>query len=122
MDDLNIVPPSAYPQPIILTEPSITAPVKTAIRISRSPSLTRQTAWRAGAAVHVIQYDTEYKRFVQKRAKGSGEAVARACVAKEPAKIVYYILKNKSQYKGFKGQPIIRQKSQQWPRVQSPFA
>jgi transposase len=74
------------------------------------------------AAVHAIQYYPEYKRFFQKRAKRSGEAVARTCVAKELAKIVYYILKNKSQYKGFKGQPIIRQKSQQWPRVQSPVS
>ena len=74
------------------------------------------------AAVHAIQYYPEYKRFFQKRAKRSGEAVARTCVAKELAKIVYYVLKNKTQYKGFKGQPIIRQKSQQWPRVQSPLA
>jgi transposase len=74
------------------------------------------------AAVHAIQFYPEYKRFFQKRAKRSNEAVARTCVAKELAKIVYYILKNKSHYKGFKGQPIIRQKSQQWPRVQSPVA
>jgi transposase len=74
------------------------------------------------AAVHAIQYYPEYKRFFQKRAKRSGEAIARTCVAKELAKIVYYILKNKSQYKGLKGQPISRQKSAQWPRVQSPAA
>jgi len=74
------------------------------------------------AAVHAIQYYPEYKRFFQKRAKRSGEAIARTCVAKELAKIVYYILKNKSHYKGLKGQPISRQKSAQWPRVQSPAA
>ncbi len=74
------------------------------------------------AAVRAVQYYPEYKRFFLKRAKRSGEAVARTCIAKELAKIVYYILKNKTQYKGFKGQPIIRQKSQQWPRVQSPHA
>lgn len=74
------------------------------------------------AAVHAIQYYPEYKKYFQKRAKRSGEAIARTCVAKELAKIVYYILKNKSHYKGLKGQPLSRQKSAQWPRVQSPDA
>jgi transposase len=74
------------------------------------------------AAVHAIQYYPEYKRFFQKRANRSGEAIARACVAKELAKIVYYVLKNKTEYKGLKGQPISRQKSQQWPRLSSPNA
>jgi transposase len=73
------------------------------------------------AAVHAIQYYPEYKRFFQKLARRSGEATARTVVAKELAKIVYYALKNKTQYKGFKGQPISRQKSQQWPRLSSPL-
>jgi transposase len=76
----------------------------------------------ADAAVHAIQYYPEYKRFFQKRNRRSNEAVARSCVAKELAKIAYYVLTNKSQYKGFKGQPISRQKSQQWPRLSSPSA
>ena len=71
------------------------------------------------AAVHAIQYYAEYKRFYQKLARRSNEATARAVVAKELAKIVYYILKNKTQYKGFKGQPISRTKSMQWPRLSS---
>jgi transposase len=74
------------------------------------------------AAVHAIQYYPEYKKYFQKLSRRSSEATARTVVAKELAKIVYYILKNKSQYKGFKGQPISRQKSKQWPRVQSPDA
>jgi len=73
-------------------------------------------------AVHAIQYYPEYKRFYQKLARRSSEPTARTVVAKELAKIVYYILKNKSQYKGFKGQPLSRIKSMQWPRVQSPDA
>jgi hypothetical protein len=48
--------------------------------------------------------------------------VTRTVVAKEIAKIVYYVLKNKTQYKGLKGQPISRQKSQQWPRLSSPLS
>lgn len=74
------------------------------------------------AAVHAIQYYGEYKRFYQKLARRSNEATARAVVAKELAKIVYSILKNKTQYKGFKGQPMSRIKSLQWPRLTNPDA
>jgi transposase len=74
------------------------------------------------AAVHAIQYYPEYKRLYQKLVRRSGEATARTVVAKELAKIVFYVLKNKTQYKGLKGQPISRQKSQQWPRLSSPDA
>jgi len=73
-------------------------------------------------AVHAIQYYPEYQRFFQKRARRSNEAIARTVVAKELAKIVYYVLKNKQPYKGFKGQEISRQKSAQWPRLSSPNA
>ena len=73
------------------------------------------------AAVHAIQYYPEYKRFYQKLARRSSDATARTVVAKELAKVVYYVLKNKTQYKGLKGQPISRQKSQQWPRLASPL-
>jgi transposase len=76
----------------------------------------------SGAAVHAIQYYPEYKRFFQKLARRSNEATARTVVAKELAKIVYYILKNKTSYIGLKGQPISRQKSQQWPRLSSPLS
>jgi transposase len=71
-------------------------------------------------AVHAVQYYPEYKRLFQKLSRRSNEATARTVVAKELAKIVYSILKNKTHYKGFKGQPISRQKSQQWPRLASP--
>jgi transposase len=74
------------------------------------------------AAVHAIEFYPEYKRLFQKRVKHSGEAIARIVVAKELAKIVYYVLKNKTEYKGLKGQPVSRQKSQQWPRLSSPNA
>jgi len=71
------------------------------------------------AAVHAIQYYPEFRSFYQKLARRSNEAVARTVVAKELAKTVYYILKNKTHYHGFKGQPISRHKSQQWPRRSS---
>lgn len=71
------------------------------------------------AAVHAIQYYPEFRFFYQKLARRSNEAVARTVVAKELAKIVYYILKKNTPYQGFKGQPISRRKSQQWPRRSS---
>jgi len=74
------------------------------------------------AAVHAIQYYSEYRCFYQKLARRSNQAIARTVVAKELAKIVYYILKNKTDYQGFKGQPISRQKSLEWPRLSSPHA
>jgi transposase len=73
-------------------------------------------------AVHAIQFYPEYKRLYQKLARRSGEATARTVVAKEIAKIVYSIVKNKTQYQGLKGQPISRHKSQQWPRLSSPLS
>jgi transposase len=72
------------------------------------------------AAVHAVQYYPEYKRLFQKLTRRSNEPTAYAVIAKELAKIVYYVLKNKTPYKGLKGQPISRQKSQQWPRLSSP--
>jgi transposase len=72
------------------------------------------------AAVHAVQYYPEYKRLFQKLARRSNEPTAYAVIAKELAKIVYYVLKNKTPYKGLKGQPVSRQKSQQWPRLASP--
>ena len=74
------------------------------------------------AAVHAIQFYPEFKAFSNRLARRSNPAVARTIVAKELARIVYYILKNKTPYRGFKGQPISRAKSMQWPRLPSPNA
>lgn len=74
------------------------------------------------AAVHAIQYYPEIKSFYQRLTRRSNQAVARTVVAKELARIVYYILKNKAPYRGFKGLPISRQKSLQWPRRSSSHA
>jgi transposase len=74
------------------------------------------------AAVHAIQYYPEFRAFYQRLARRSHQAIARTIVAKELARIVYYILKNKTPYRGFKGQPISRQKSVAWPRLPSPNA
>lgn len=73
-------------------------------------------------AVHAIQYYPEIKSFYNKMVRRSNKTIAHTIVAKDLAKIVYYILKNKSPYKGFKGLPISHQKSMQWPRLSSPDA
>jgi hypothetical protein len=58
--------------------------------------------------------------YIYKMRRRSNEAIARTVVAKELARIVYYVLKNKTPYRGFKGQPIQRHKSFRWPRLTSP--
>jgi len=70
-------------------------------------------------AVRAIQYYPEYRRFYQKILRRANEPIARTVVAKELARIVYYVLKNKIEYRGFKGQPISRQKAKQYPRLKS---
>ena len=71
------------------------------------------------AAVHAVLYYPEYKHLFQKLARCSNEPIVYAVIAKKFAMIVYYVLKNKTQYKVLKGQQISRQKSQQWPRLSS---
>jgi hypothetical protein len=47
--------------------------------------------------------------------------VAHAILAKEIARIVYYVLKNKSDFNNhFKGIELQKKKSLQWPRITSP--
>jgi|GEM_PF-1991866 len=74
------------------------------------------------AGVRAMQYFPEYRAFYRKMLKRSNQPIARAVVAKEIAKIVYYVLTNHSPYRGLKGQPISHQKSAQWPRLPSPNA
>jgi len=74
------------------------------------------------AAVHAIQFYPEFKTFYLRLARRTHQTIARTIVAKELARIVYYIVKNKTPYRGFKGQPISRNKSLQWPRLPSPDA
>jgi len=69
------------------------------------------------AAVHAMQYYPEIRAFYQRLRRRANEPIARTVIAKELARIVYYMLKNKTEYRGFKGRPISRQKSVQWPRL-----
>ena len=68
-------------------------------------------------AVRAVQYFPEYRRLFHKIRHRSNEPIARTVVAKELARIVYHILKNKTEYRGLKGQPISHQKANQYPRL-----
>jgi len=68
-------------------------------------------------AVHAIQYFPEYRRFYQKMLRRSNVPIARTVVAKELARIVFFMLKNRTEYRGLKGQPISRPKVKQYPRL-----
>jgi len=68
-------------------------------------------------AVRAIQYYPEYRQIYQKIRRRANEPIARTVVAKELARIVYHILKNKTEYRGLKGQPISHQKATQYPRL-----
>ena len=68
-------------------------------------------------AVRAIQYFPEYSRLYHKILRRANEPIARTVVAKELARIVYHILRSKTEYRGLKGQPISHQKVNQYPRL-----
>lgn len=74
------------------------------------------------AAVRAVQYYKEIRQFHHKKLRKSHKAIARAIVAKELARIVYYVLKEKTQFKTFKGIEVSRKKVRQWPYLASPSA
>ena len=73
-------------------------------------------------AVRAIQYYKEISRFYNRKARTSNNQIARTVVAKELARIVYQVLKYKTEFESFKGMKLSREKSMQWPRLSSPDA
>lgn len=72
-------------------------------------------------AVRAIQYYPEIRAFYQRTARRKKPIVARALVAKELARIVYYVLHRQEPYNGtFKGRPLSRTKQPKWPRLTNP--
>jgi transposase len=65
-------------------------------------------------AVHAIRHYPEYRRFYAKIRRRANESIARSVVAKELARIVYHMLKNRTDYHGLKGQPISHLKQPTW--------
>jgi transposase len=68
------------------------------------------------AAVRAKQYYPEIREFYQKVYRRSNSAIAHTVVAKELARIVYHILKDKQVLGTFKGKPLSHQKANAWPR------
>jgi transposase len=90
-------------------------------------TLRHKSGWKDGnkylkiaftdMAVRAIQHFPEYRRLYQKIFRRSNEPIARTVVAKELARIVYHMLKNKTDYRGLKGQPISHSKTTKYPRL-----
>jgi hypothetical protein len=73
------------------------------------------------AAIRAVQYVPEIKAFYRAKARRKNRFIARALVAKELARIVYYVLKDHVDFNGtFKGVPLAKLKQPQWPRRASP--
>lgn len=68
------------------------------------------------AAINAYSQYGPVKRFYNKIKRRSGKKVARAVVAKELAKIVWYMLTNNEEYKGFKGHSTRMVSKPSWPQ------
>ena len=73
------------------------------------------------ASVRAIQYYPVIKAFYQKQRRRKPVIVARAIVAAELARIVYQVLTKQEAFNGtFRGVPLQRTKTRQWPRLATP--
>ena len=72
------------------------------------------------AAIKAMLFYPEIKRFAVRLEERANSVVARTVVAKELAKIVYYVLIKQQEFKTFKGVRI--EKLHNWPRLVSPCA
>ncbi len=73
------------------------------------------------ASVRAIQYFPVIKTFHQKQRRRKPIVVARAIVAAELARIVYQVLTKQEDFNGtFRGVPLQRTKTRQWPRLANP--
>jgi transposase len=75
------------------------------------------------ASVRAIQYYPVIKAFYNKQRRRKPVIVARAIVAAELARIVYQVLTKQDAFNGmFRGVPLQRTKTRQWPRLATPAA
>ena len=73
------------------------------------------------AATRAIQYYPVVKKYYHRMARKKGAPIARALVAKEIAKSVYFVLQTKEPYNRiFKGMKLEHEKLASWPRRASP--
>ncbi len=75
------------------------------------------------AATRAIQYYPIVKKYYHRMARKKGAPIARALVAKEIARSVYFVLQTDKPYNQlFKGMRLERSKLSSWPRRASPDA
>jgi transposase len=75
------------------------------------------------AGVRAVQYYPVVRAFYERKAREKPEAIARAIVAKEIARICYHVLRKREAFSGrFKGTPMSRRKKPTWPRRPRPEA
>lgn len=75
------------------------------------------------AAVHAIQHYPIIRKYYNSLLRKKNKQIARTIVAKEIAKVVYYVLKRKENFNNkFKNRDLEHTKSLQWPRVVNPYA
>jgi transposase len=73
------------------------------------------------AAIRAIQYCPEIRAYAQALRRRKPAPVARALVAKELARIVFYVLTKQEAFNGtFKGKVLSHTKQPTWPRRASP--
>lgn len=95
---------------------------RTRNRASREGSRYLKIAF-AHAAIRAVQYYPEIRAFYTERVRTKGRPIARTLVAKEIARIAYFVLKRRVDYdQTFKGVPLSRLKTPTWPRRGSPDA
>lgn len=70
------------------------------------------------AAIKAMMFYPEIKHFATRLERRATKAIARTVVAKELAKIVYYVLTRQEEFKTFKGIEI--NKLRDWPRARKP--
>ncbi len=73
------------------------------------------------AAIRAIQYYPVIRNYHTSLLRRKNKFIAKTIIAKEIARIVFFVLKYKSGFNNkFKGQELIHRKSLQWPRITSP--
>ena len=73
------------------------------------------------AAVHALHYYPVIKKYHSSKLRKKNKQVAKAIISKEIARIVYHVLKDKSNFNNqFKGAVLKHKKYVQWPRITSP--
>ena len=74
------------------------------------------------AATHAIQYYPVIRKYYNSKLRKKNKQIAKAIIAKEIARIVFHVLKNKENFNNkFKGKELEHTKSLQWPRVVNPY-